>query len=139
MVSVSSYNQNQLEACCCIKMVMDFDALMMKKLGGGKQPVDVPLPEPVRPMQPAMEVDKNPVNLLDDRGIIPPLPRTNRRPKKTLKGPLATMRPRVKCSKCDFTSKEGTEMRGHVENKHQTWVSARENAWLHWLHFSTVF
>ena len=54
MVSVSSYNQNQLEACCCIKMVMDFEALMMKKLGGGKQPVDVPLPElinePVRPM-----------------------------------------------------------------------------------------
>ena len=112
---------------------------MMKKLGGGKQPVDVPLPEPVRPIQPAMEVDKNPVDLLDDKGIIPPLPRTNRRPKKTLKGPLATMRPRVKCSKCDFTSKEGTEMRGHVENKHQTWVSARENAWLHWLHFSTVF
>ena len=36
MVSVSSYNQNQLEACCCIKMVIDFEALMMKKLGGGK-------------------------------------------------------------------------------------------------------
>ena len=57
MVFVSSYNQNQLEACCCIKMVMDFEALMMKKLGGGKQPVDVPLPEhinePARPMQPA--------------------------------------------------------------------------------------
>ena len=55
MVFVSSYNQNQLEACCCIKMVMDFEALMMKKLGGGKQPVDAPehINEPVRPMQPA--------------------------------------------------------------------------------------
>ena len=110
---------------------MDFDALMMKKLGGGNQPVDVPLPElinePARPMQPAMEVDKDPINLFDDIGIIiPPLPQTNQRPKKTLKGPLATMRPRVKCSKCDFTGKEGKEMRGHVEKKHQTEFKCKE-------------
>ena len=36
------------------------------------------------------------------------------------------MRPRVKCSKCDFTGKEGKEMRGHVEKKHQTEFKCKE-------------
>ena len=70
-----------------------------------------------------MEVDQNHVDLVDvDRGNAPPPLQTNKRPKKTLglKGPLASMRPRVKCSQCDFTGKEGKEMRVHVENKHKT-------------------
>ena len=78
---------------------------------------------------PAMEVDQNHVDLVDvDRGIAPPPLQTNKRPKKTLglKGPLASMRPRVKCSQCDFTGKEGKEMRGHVENKHKTEFKCKE-------------
>ena len=78
---------------------------------------------------PAIEVDQNHVDLMDvDRGIIPPPLQTNQRPKKTLglKGPLASMRPRVKCSRCDFTGKEGKKMKGHVENKHQTEFKFKE-------------
>lgn len=111
-------------------MVMDFHALMRKKLGG---PLDVPepgqghLPLPEPDAQPAMQVGKNPVNLLDvDKGIIPSPPQTNQRPKKTQKGPLASMRPRVTCSKCDFVGKEGKEMRAHLENKHQTEFKCKE-------------
>ena len=77
-----------------------------------------------------MEVDH--VDHVDvDRGITPPL-QTNKRPKKTLglKGPLACMRPRVKCSQCDFTGKEGKEMRGHVENKHKNEFSTAKNVTL---------
>ena len=116
-------------------MVMDFEALMLKKR---KQalPLTEPINNPVRPLDPAagadvpaMEVDH--VDLEDhvdvDRGITPPL-QTNKRPKKTLglKGPLACMRPRVKCSQCDFTGKEGKEMRVHVENKHKTEFKCKE-------------
>ena len=36
------------------------------------------------------------------------------------------MRPRVKCSKCNFTGKEGKEMRGHMENEHQTEFKCKE-------------
>ena len=103
---------------------MDFEALMLKK---SKQalPLAEPINNPVRPLDPAagadvpaMEVDHvDHVDHVDvDRGITPPL-QTNKRPKKTLglKGPLACMRPRVKCSQCDFTGKEGKEMRVHVE------------------------
>ena len=61
------------------------------------------------------------------RGIIPPPLQTNQRPKTLgLKGPLASVRPRVKYSRCDFTGKEGKEMRGHVENKHQTEFKFKE-------------
>ena len=96
----------------------------------------LPRAEPIRPLDPAagadvpaMEVDQNHVDLVDvDRGIAPPPLQTNKRPKKTLglKGPLASMRPRVKCSQCDFTGKEGKEMRVHVENKHKTEFKCKE-------------
>ena len=114
---------------------MDFEALMLKK---SKQalPLAEPINNPVRPLDPAagadvpaMEVDQNHVDLVDvDRGIAPPPLQTNKRPKKTLglKGPLASMRPRVKCSQCDFTGKEGKEMRGHVKNKHKTEFKCKE-------------
>ena len=105
-------------------MVMDFAELMLKKLSGSKQAL--PLPETsndsFRPLDPTagvdvpgVEVDQNQVNLMDVD--IPPPLQSNQRSKKTLglKGPLASMRPRVKCSQCDFTGKEGQEMRGHVE------------------------
>ena len=116
-------------------MVMDFDELMLKKLSGSKQAL--PLPEPsndsFRPLDPTagvdvpgVEVDQNQVNLMDVD--IPPPLQSNQRSKKTLglKGPLASMRPRVKCSQCDFTGKEGQEMRGHVEKKHKTEFKCKE-------------
>ena len=95
---------------------MDFDELMLKKLSGSKQAL--PLPEPSN--------DQNQVNLMDVD--IPPPLQSNQRSKKTLglKGPLASMRPRVKCSQCDFTGKEGQEMRGHVEKKHKTEFKCKE-------------
>ena len=114
---------------------MDFDELMLKKLSGSKQAL--PLPEPsndsFRPLDPTagvdvpgVEVDQNQVNLIDVD--IPPALQSNQRSKKTLglKGPLASMRPRVKCSQCDFTGKEGQEMRGHVEKKHKTEFKCKE-------------
>lgn len=116
-------------------MVMDFDELMLKKLSGSKQAL--PLPETsndsFRPLDPTagvdvpgVEVDQNQVNLMDVD--IPPPLQSNQRSKKTLglKGPLASMRPRVKCSQCDFTGKEGQEMRGHVEKKHKTEFKCKE-------------
>ena len=116
-------------------MVMDFDELMLKKLSGSKQAL--PLPEPsndsFRPLDPTagvdvpgVEVDQNQVNLMDVD--IPPPLQSNQRSKKTLglNGPLASMRPRVKCSQCDFTGKEGQEMRGHVEKKHETEFKCKE-------------
>ena len=116
-------------------MVMDFDELMLKKLSGSKQAL--PLPEPsndsFRPLDPTagvdvpgVEVDQNQVNLMDVD--IPPPLQSNQRSKKTLglNGPLASMRPRVKCSQCDFTGKEGQEMRGHVEKKHKTEFKCKE-------------
>ena len=114
---------------------MDFDELMLKKLSGSKQAL--PLPETsndsFRPLDPTagvdvpgVEVDQNQVNLMDVD--IPPPLQSNQRSKKTLglKGPLASMRPRVKCSQCDFTGKEGQEMRGHVEKKHKTEFKCKE-------------
>ena len=98
-------------------MVMDFDELMLKKLSGSKQAL--PLPEPSN--------DQNQVNLMDVD--IPPPLQSNQRSKKTLglNGPLASMRPRVKCSQCDFTGKEGQEMRGHVEKKNMKLNSSAKN------------
>ena len=102
-----------------------FDALMRKKLGGNKELMEVPEPgnDPATPLDLALGITPpapTPVDL-QDQGINPPPLQTNPRPKKTSpKGPLAMMRPRVKCSRCDFTGKQGKEMDSHVERKHKT-------------------
>ena len=103
-------------------MVMDFEALMFK-LGGSKplpQPTPGPEPTPGSPPTPGenltMEVG---------RGIIPH-PQVKQKSRKSFKTPLATLKPRVKCSKCDFTGKQGKEMQGHVERKHQTEFKCNE-------------
>ena len=104
---------------------MDFDALMRKKLGGNKELIGVPEPgnDPATPLDLALGITPPapaPVDLQDQGINLPPL-QTNPRPKKTSpKGPLAMMRPRVKCSRCDFTGKQGKEMDSHVERKHKT-------------------
>lgn len=46
--------------------------------------------------------------------------------KKGKKQPLAKMRPRVKCSLCEFTGREGQEMRDHVKKEHQTEFKCKE-------------
>ena len=46
--------------------------------------------------------------------------------KKGKKQPLAKMRPRVKCSLCEFSGREGQEMRDHVKKEHQTEFKCKE-------------
>lgn len=46
--------------------------------------------------------------------------------KKGKKQPLAKMRPRVKCSLCEFTGREGQEMRDHMKKEHQTEFKCKE-------------
>ena len=46
--------------------------------------------------------------------------------KKGKKQPLAKMRPRVKCSQCEFTGREGQEMREHMKKEHQTEFKCKE-------------
>ena len=98
---------------------------MRKKLGGNKKLMGVPEPgnDPATPLDLALGITPPapaPVDLQDQGINLPPL-QTNPRPKKTSpKGPLAMMRPRVKCSRCDFTGKQGKEMDSHVERKHKT-------------------
>merc|ERR1711990_1346742 len=48
------------------------------------------------------------------------------RPKTGKKQPLAKMRPRVKCSLCEFSGREGQEMRDHVKKEHQTEFKCKE-------------
>ena len=104
---------------------MDFDALMRKKLGGNKELIGVPEPgnDPATPLDLALGITPPapaPVDLQDQGINLPPL-QTNPRPKKTsAKGPLAMMIPRVKCSRCEYTGKQGKEMSSHVKRKHKT-------------------
>jgi predicted RNA-binding Zn-ribbon protein involved in translation (DUF1610 family) len=72
-----------------------------------------------------MEVGESAVGLDVGGGIIPP-PQVKQKARKSLKTPLATLKPRVKCSKCDFTGKQGKEMERHIERKHQTEFKCRE-------------
>ena len=39
--------------------------------------------------------------------------------KKGMTRPLAKMMPRVQCSRCEFTGKQGKEMRDHIKKKHE--------------------
>ena len=104
---------------------MDFDALMRKKLAGNTELMGVP--EPATPLDlalgitpPAPAPAPAPVDLQDQGINLPPL-QTNPRPKKTSpKGPLDMMIPRVKCSRCEYTGKQGKEMSLHVKRKHKT-------------------
>ena len=45
---------------------------------------------------------------------------------KANKRPLATMRPRVQCSECDFSGKEGAEMKEHMRRSHQIKFRCKE-------------
>ena len=84
---------------------MDFEALMLKKLGGRVAPMNVQLnPEPE----------------------LNPGPKKGQRKQTPVKRPLATMRPRVKCGKCDFVGKEGPEMNKHITKEHQAEFKCNE-------------
>ena len=46
--------------------------------------------------------------------------------KKGKTWPLAKMMPRVQCSRCEFTGKQGKEMRDHIKKEHETDFKCKE-------------
>ena len=46
--------------------------------------------------------------------------------KKGKTRPLAKMMPRVQCSRCEFTGKQGKEMRDHIKKKHEIDFQCKE-------------
>ena len=122
LVSVPSHIQNQLEIFPVKNGLRCPDE---KETGWKQEAGGVPEPgnDPATPLDLALGITPPapaPVDMQDQGINLPPL-QTNPRPKKTSpKGPLAMMRPRVKCSRCDFTGKQGKEMDSHVERKHKT-------------------
>ena len=46
--------------------------------------------------------------------------------KKGMTRPLAKMMPRVQCSRCEFTGKQGKEMRDHIKKKHKIDFKCKE-------------
>ena len=95
----------------------DFEALM-SQFEETPGPVETP-GETTAPV--AVENSAPPYSLL-----LLILSNLKKKKEKVNKRPLATMQPRVQCSKCDYSGKEGAEMKEHMRRSHQTKFRCKE-------------
>ena len=107
----------------------DFEALMSQfEETPGETPVKTPEETPgpgetpgERTAPVAVENSAPPYSLL-----LLILSNLKKKKEKVNKRPLATMQPRVQCSKCDYSGKEGAEMKEHMRRSHQTKFRCKE-------------